>query len=79
MSMERLWAPWRMSFIRNVDDVEGCFLCRAAAGSEDREKLVLEMVSRIKQRKIRGVLRIAGGDLNSDFIKELIFRKWKII
>ena len=41
MSMDRLWAPWRMDFIRNVDDPKDCFLCRAAAGPEDRENLVV--------------------------------------
>lgn len=40
--MERLWAPWRMEFIRA--EKEGvCFLCDAAAAepSRDRELLVL--------------------------------------
>ena len=41
MSMERLWAPWRMEFIRKVDESEGCFLCRAAEGGDDRECLVV--------------------------------------
>jgi ATP adenylyltransferase len=42
MRMERLWAPWRMEFIRSVKD-EGCFLCDALAAdpSEDRQNLVL--------------------------------------
>ena len=40
MSMERLWAPWRMDFIRNIDDDDGCFLCRAAGG-DDRERFIV--------------------------------------
>ena len=36
MTMDRLWAPWRMDFIRNVDNGDGCFLCEAAADSNDR-------------------------------------------
>ncbi len=40
--MERLWAPWRMEFIRAPKSGE-CFICEAVAagGSLDREKLVL--------------------------------------
>jgi len=41
MSMDRLWAPWRMEFIRNVHETEGCFLCRASAGTDDRDSLVV--------------------------------------
>ena len=42
--MERLWAPWRMDYIRA--DADGvCFLCEAArrdpSGDRDRESLVL--------------------------------------
>jgi len=32
--MERLWAPWRMSYIAKISDPGGCFLCAAAADSE---------------------------------------------
>ena len=39
-----LWAPWRLEFIRE-DEAEkelrsGCFICRAAADSRDRERHV---------------------------------------
>ena len=37
MSMERLWAPWRMEFIRNVEETQGCFLCAAAEATDDHE------------------------------------------
>jgi ATP adenylyltransferase len=34
--MERLWAPWRLEYIRSADEQEGCVFCRAAAaGDED--------------------------------------------
>ena len=41
MPMERLWAPWRMEFIRNVEDNKGCFLCAAADATNDREGYVV--------------------------------------
>ena len=36
-----LWAPWRMEYIRQ-DKEQGCFLCRAVAGRDDRENLLLK-------------------------------------
>lgn len=39
--MDRLWAPWRMEYIKDVDDVKGCFLCDIIAGKYDRKDLVL--------------------------------------
>jgi len=39
--MQRLWAPWRMEYIKGVEDRDGCFLCDAAACEDDRERLVL--------------------------------------
>jgi len=41
MPTDRLWAPWRMEFIRNVDGDTGCFLCRAASAGDDRESAVV--------------------------------------
>lgn len=41
---ERLWAPWRMPWIRESSDgVSDCFICDAiqAAQEEDRERLLL--------------------------------------
>ena len=42
VASQRLWAPWRMDFIRAPKE-EGCFLCRiAGAGPEkDEENLVV--------------------------------------
>ena len=39
--MERLWAPWRMSYIGQIPEGEGCFLCRIRQGSDDEANLVL--------------------------------------
>jgi len=43
MPMERLWAPWRMEYIKNNSKDDGCFLCRAAEADEKdfRKCLVL--------------------------------------
>jgi ATP adenylyltransferase len=38
--MERLWAPWRLEYVQNADEDDGCVFCRAAAG-EDEEQLVV--------------------------------------
>lgn len=39
--MERIWAPWRMTYITNAAPDDGCIFCRAWAADEDRERLVL--------------------------------------
>lgn len=39
--MERIWAPWRMSYINNAEPDDGCIFCRAREATDDREKLVL--------------------------------------
>jgi len=40
MVMDRLWAPWRASYIRDASRVDaadqGCFLCRGLESREDR-------------------------------------------
>jgi len=41
VSMDRLWAPWRMEYIEQVDRPKGCFLCRAAETDDERAALVL--------------------------------------
>lgn len=42
--MDRLWAPWRMSYIDGMSDgggqAEGCFLCAARDSGDDRASLV---------------------------------------
>lgn len=40
--MERIWAPWRMTYLSNPVHEEGCVFCKALeAVNEDRERLVL--------------------------------------
>lgn len=40
--MERLWAPWRMTYINGVDKDNGCFLCAAVVDEKAQaENLVL--------------------------------------
>ncbi len=39
--MERIWAPWRMTYISNAPREDGCIFCRARDASDDRERLVL--------------------------------------
>ena len=38
---ERLWAPWRMPWIRDAAAPKGCLFCRVARGRADRTDLVL--------------------------------------
>ena len=35
-----LWAPWRLEYIQQADELEGCVFCLAAAG-DDEEMLVV--------------------------------------
>ena len=39
--MDRLWAPWRMTYIARADKVRGCLFCRTARARDDRGPLVL--------------------------------------
>lgn len=41
--LERLWAPWRMSYIAKADEPSGCLFCRVGRGraANDRRDLVL--------------------------------------
>ncbi len=39
--MERLWAPWRMGYIKKHSDDAPCFLCAAAKGKRDARSHVL--------------------------------------
>jgi len=41
VSLERLWAPWRMQYIAQVDKGSGCFLCEAAASPDERAHLLV--------------------------------------
>jgi ATP adenylyltransferase len=37
---KQLWAPWRLEYIKQADELEGCIFCLAAAGA-DEEALVV--------------------------------------
>ncbi len=39
--MERLWAPWRMTYIRAHSDKAPCFICAGAKRKRDRASLIL--------------------------------------
>ncbi len=38
---ERLWAPWRMAYIRRVHEPAGCLFCRVGRRRTDRADLVV--------------------------------------
>jgi ATP adenylyltransferase len=41
--MDRLWAPWRMSYVtapKPASGEEPCFICRGLAGTDDRANLI---------------------------------------
>ncbi len=40
-----LWAPWRLEYIQQADELEGCVFCLAAAGA-DEETLVVHRGTR---------------------------------
>jgi ATP adenylyltransferase len=39
--MNRLWAPWRIGFIRKGECKEGCFLCQYPKEDKDEANLIL--------------------------------------
>jgi ATP adenylyltransferase len=39
--VERLWAPWRLEYIKSADDETGCLFCAAAVEGDDEAKLVV--------------------------------------
>ena len=40
-AMTQLWTPWRSAYMQEKKDKQGCIFCDAAAGSLDRETLVV--------------------------------------
>src|SRR5438309_11486657 len=40
-SVERLWAPWRLEYVQNAGEQDGCVFCRAAASDDDEGQLVV--------------------------------------
>jgi ATP adenylyltransferase len=47
--MDRLWAPWRMNYIRQANEVEDeeCFICKAIEHTSDRNNLVVAEFSHV--------------------------------
>jgi ATP adenylyltransferase len=39
--LDKLWAPWRMEWLRTADAPHGCLFCRVGAARADRRDLVL--------------------------------------
>ena len=80
--MERLWAPWRLEYIKSADEEQGCVFCAAVDG-DDEERLVVHRGSRAivllnKFPYASGHLMVAPnrhvgefGDLEDDEVLEL--------
>ena len=45
--LARLWAPWRMPYIRTADEPQGCLFCRVARAHDDRAHHVLHRDARV--------------------------------
>ncbi|MCS7133308.1 MAG: HIT domain-containing protein [Candidatus Caldarchaeum sp.] len=39
--MDRLWAPWRMAYIKEAKDEPGCIFCAAASEKDDSKRYVV--------------------------------------
>jgi len=39
--MKKLWAPWRMKYILNMDKDDGCIFCEKPKQNQDEENLIL--------------------------------------
>lgn len=39
--MQNLWAPWRITYIQEHSNENGCFLCNAVQGNRDEKHLVV--------------------------------------
>lgn len=39
--MHRIWSPWRMKYIEENSDHDGCPFCEAYSGSNDQENLLI--------------------------------------
>ncbi len=40
--MNRLWAPWRITYVSGSPPVPGCIFCEALAGTDERQQLLLQ-------------------------------------
>ena len=43
----RLWAPWRMPYIKTADEPQGCLFCRVARARDDRRNLVVQRADHV--------------------------------
>jgi len=43
--VKRLWAPWRLEYIKSADEEQGCVFCTAVEG-DDEERLVVHRAER---------------------------------
>ncbi len=41
MTTEKLWAPWRMAYIKNFKKQKGCLFCRASKSKKDKKNLII--------------------------------------
>ena len=43
MATQRIWAPWRLAYVKDAskDAVEGCVFCAAPAANDDRANLIV--------------------------------------
>ena len=39
--MKRLWAPWRITYIREIEKIEGCIFCTKPAENQDDKTYIL--------------------------------------
>lgn len=41
--MERLWRPWRLAYVRDIENIrgQGCIFCTKPQGGDDRASLIL--------------------------------------
>jgi ATP adenylyltransferase len=45
--LKRLWAPWRMPYIKTADEPQGCLFCSVARAHDDRAHHVLHRDARV--------------------------------
>ncbi|MCF6150142.1 MAG: HIT domain-containing protein [Candidatus Kuenenia sp.] len=39
--MKNIWAPWRVTYIKNAPEKDACFLCEAFGGNSEEEKYIV--------------------------------------
>lgn len=51
--MDKLWAPWRIGYIKRLRKTKGCLFCRAHQSKEDKKNLVF-----LRTRHSLGILNL---------------------